>query len=104
LGTRFRFVTGGGLPTTVARWYDADVDGYRRSTAGETRAPPFHQLDVYIERKWDFDEWYLELYLDVQNVYNASNTEVFIPTFDFKRTERLPGVPIFPSLGIRGTF
>ena len=104
LGARFRFVTGGGLPDTTARWYDADADQYRRNTDGETRAPPFHQLDLYIEKKWSFDEWYLEIYLDVQNIYNASNTEAFIPTFDFKRTERLPGIPIFPSLGIRGTF
>lgn len=104
LGGRFRFVTGGGLPATSARWYDADADGYRRDIDGEERAPPFHQLDLYIEKKWSFEEWYLEVYLDVQNVYNASNTELYIPTFDFKRTERLPGIPIFPSLGIRGTF
>lgn len=104
LGARFRFVTGGGLPNTEARWYDADADGYRREIGDTERAPPFHQLDLYIEKKWSFDEWFLELYLDVQNVYNASNTEVYIPTFDFKRTERLPGIPIFPSLGLRGTF
>lgn len=104
VGARFRFVTGGGLPATSARWYDADADAYRRDIEGEERAPPFHQLDLYIEKKWSFEEWFLELYLDVQNVYNATNTEAFIPTFDFKRTERLPGIPIFPSLGIRGTF
>ncbi|MFO0723829.1 MAG: TonB family protein [Myxococcota bacterium] len=104
LGVRFRYVTGGATNATSFRYYDADADGYRREANQTVRLPPFHQLDVYIEKRWTYDQWYLELYLDVQNVYNATNTEAFIPTFDFKRDVRLPGIPIFPSIGIRGNF
>ncbi len=105
LGVRFRYVTGGGVPGTSARWFDADADAYRRSTDGALlRAPPFHQLDVYVEKRWVFDQWSLLTYLDVQNVYNQTNTEAFVSSFDFKRTEALPGIPFFPSIGLRATF
>jgi TonB family protein len=104
LGIRFRYVTGGGLPATVSRWYDADRDAYSRRISGQTRAPDFHQLDLYAEKQWTFDEWYLRAYLDIQNFYNHTNTELYAPTFDFKDQVAIPGLPIFPSIGLRGEF
>jgi len=103
-GLRFRFVTGGGLPTTDRRYYDADLDGYRRTLGDVKRAPAFHQLDLYVEKQFRFDQWSFEVYFDLQNVYNHENTEFFAPTFDFKDTVAIPGLPIFPALGIRGEF
>lgn len=105
LSARFRYVTGGGLPRTVARWYDADADEYDRETASELdRAPPFHQLDIRLDKRFTFTTWYLEVYLDVQNVYNRKNTELYVPTFDFKDEVPIPSLPIFPLLGIKGVF
>jgi hypothetical protein len=105
LSARFRYVTGGGLPQTVSRWYDSDRDEYQRSFSNALRrAPPFHQLDLRIDKRWSFDEWYLEAYLDVQNVYDRRNTEVYAPTFDFKREVAIPSLPILPILGVKGVF
>lgn len=105
LSVRFRYVTGGGLPRTLTRWYDADRDGYSRKFADDQmRTPAFHQLDVRIDKRWVYDEWYLEAYLDLQNAYNRTNTEFFAPTFDFKSTVAVPSLPIFPILGIKGVF
>jgi hypothetical protein len=103
-GARFRYVTGGGLPNTVQRWYDADEDGYDRRVEGEVRAPPFHQLDIYIEKRWVFEQWYLEFYADIQNVYNQNNTEFYTQSFDFKDQIPVPGLPILPSFGLKGVF
>lgn len=103
-GLRFRYVTGGAIGSTLARWYDADRDGYSRSFGDRRRAPDFHQLDLFIKKRFVFDEWYFEAYLDVQNVYNRTNTEFFIQSFDFKTSIPFPGLPIFPSIGIRGVF
>jgi TonB family protein len=103
--TRFRFVTGGGLPRTEARWYDSDSDDYDRETSDELRrAPPFHQLDLRIDKRFTFETWYLEIYLDVQNVYNRKNTEIYAPTFDFKDEVAIPSLPIFPLFGMKGVF
>jgi TonB family protein len=102
---RFRYVTGGGLPKTLDRWFDADRDGYVRDLSTDLlRAPAFHQLDLRVDHRWVFDEWYLEAYLDVQNVYNAKNTEVYIPSFDFKSNIAIPSLPIFPIFGVKGVF
>lgn len=103
-GLRFRFVTGGAIGSTLSRWYDSDRDGYSRSFGDRRRAPDFHQLDLFIKKRFVFDEWYFEMYLDVQNVYNRTNTEFFIQSFDFKTSVPFPGLPIFPSIGIRGVF
>jgi hypothetical protein len=105
LSLRFRYVTGGGLPRTLNRWFDADRDGYNRDVSNDLlRAPAFHQLDLRVDHRWVFDEWYLEAYLDVQNVYNAKNTEIFVPSFDFKSDIAIPSLPVFPVLGVKGVF
>lgn len=105
LSARFRYVTGGGLPQTVSRWYDADGDMYQRDFSTTLRrAPAFHQLDIRIDKRWVFDEWELEAYVDVQNVYDRRNTEVYAPTFDFKNEVAIPSLPIFPILGVKGVF
>jgi TonB family protein len=102
---RFRYVTGGGLPRTEARWYDSDSDEYDRETSLELRrAPAFHQLDLRIDKRFTFDTWYLEIYLDVQNVYARTNTELYAPTFDFKDDVAIPSLPIFPIFGMKGVF
>lgn len=105
LSARFRYVTGGGLPATNARWYDADRDQYARSVSQVAeRTPAFHQLDIRIDKQWVYDEWSLEVYLDIQNIYNRANTEFFAPTFDFKRTEPIPSLPFLPLIGLEGRF
>lgn len=104
LSMRFRYVTGGGLPTTTYRHYDADEDQYDRETGDLQRAPAFHQLDVRIDKRWIFDSWYLEAYLDINNVYNRSNTEIYVPSFDFKEEVAIPSLPFFPLIGFKGVF
>ncbi|MFW6051023.1 MAG: TonB-dependent receptor domain-containing protein [Myxococcota bacterium] len=66
------------------------------------RNPLFNRLDLRVEKQWVFDAWKLALYLDVQNVYNAKNPEGTLYNYDFSESEPLRGLPIIPSLGIRG--
>lgn len=34
------------------------------------RIPVFHQLDIRVDKVWYFKKWSLNIYLDIQNVYN----------------------------------
>jgi len=34
------------------------------------RIPAFHQLDIRVDKVWYFKHWSLNIYLDIQNVYN----------------------------------
>jgi TonB family protein len=108
LGARFRYVTG--RPRTALVYagdqYRVDSNQYFRTAGGflASRLPSFHQLDIRFEKSWAFQSWTLSAYLDVQNVYNAKNAEGFV--FDYRQREEtiVPGIPILPVIGVKGSF
>lgn len=74
-----RFLLSGGLPFTpfdvensliIQNWNvnRSGLPDYSRLNS--QRIPAFHQLDIRIDKKWFFEKWSLNLFLDVQNVYN----------------------------------
>lgn len=77
VGAKWRFV--GGTPFTP---YDTVKSGLRPawdvrniayldySRFNTLRTNSFHQLDVRVDKQYFFDKWSLNLYLDIQNVYN----------------------------------
>jgi TonB family protein len=107
IGARFRLVTGNPTTLPVTAVYDEKNDRYVRVNNACTlcdRLPAFHQLDVRIDKKWAFDHWLLNVYLDVQNVYNRQNAEGIQYNFDATQQAYQGGLPIIPSLGVRGEF
>lgn len=46
---------------------------------------PFNQLDLRIDKKWNFSQWTLDLFLDIQNVL-STQSEAF-PNYTFERNE-----------------
>lgn len=104
IGATFRLVTGNPETPIVGAIEDLD-NGLVDPIFGEinsARSPWFHRLDFRVEKLWTFDDWKFALYLDVQNVYNAANPEGTIYNRDFTERTDLPGLPIIPSLGVRG--
>jgi TonB family protein len=106
LGARFRLVSGRPDTPVLDGVFDNDRNRYRRINGeiGSTRFPFFHQLDLRVEKTWFFKLWRLSAYLDVQNIYNAENPEAILYDYRFKQSGYLRGLPIMPSLGIRGSF
>jgi TonB family protein len=105
-GWRFggRFVLASGRPTTVISGgiYDSDADAFDAISTGEiTRLPTYHQLDLRIDREWDAGPVHGTVYLEVLNVYNATNSEGVIYQYDFQRSTPLPGIPIIGTLGLQ---
>ncbi|MCU0395086.1 MAG: hypothetical protein MUF29_04205, partial [Chitinophagaceae bacterium] len=47
------------------------------------RLDAFHAMDLRIDKKWNFRKWSLNLFLDVQNLYNSLNPTQ--PGFTLKR-------------------
>jgi hypothetical protein len=77
IGGRFAF--SGGLPFTpdnipasllTYNWDRLGVGQTDWSRINSQRIRAFHQLDLRIDRKWFFAKWSLDVFLDVQNVYN----------------------------------
>ncbi len=106
IGSRFRLVSGNpstpldhGVLNASTMEY-VPVYGKRYST----RMAPFIQLDIRIDKRWVFDSWMLNAYLDLQNVFNRANAEGIDPNYNFSDTRVQQGFPIYPILGLRGEF
>ncbi|MEI9948979.1 MAG: TonB-dependent receptor [Pseudomonadota bacterium] len=110
-GARFRIVTGPldtpvlGPPALPAL-YAADAGSYSplQGKAFSTRLPLFHQLDLRIDKRWQFETWRFSAYLDIQNVYNNAAVEGLAYNYNYSRQSFQTGIPIIPSLGMRGEF
>ncbi len=103
-GAAFQLSTGRPTTSLVATTYDADVDEYDPTfrDIGQ-RLPTFHRLDLRIDRDFDIGPIRGSIYIDVQNVYNSPNTEGTLYSYHFLQSASLPGLPILPTIGIRGS-
>jgi TonB family protein len=106
VGLKFQLTSG--IPTTpiLGGVLDADTGDYSPifGRPGEAREPLFHQLDLRVDRLWLFDRWKLTAYLDLLNLYNSANTEFTVYNYDYSQSGGVTGIPIFPSLGVKGEF
>lgn len=86
IGSKFRLL--GGAPYTpynkelsaLKTIWDVTQQGiFDWERLNEKRNPTSHNLDVRVDKKWYFTKWSLNLYLDVQNVYNfKTKTQAYI--------------------------
>jgi len=105
-GSTFRLVSGNPRTPIVGSVYDANSDFYNPvyGPVNSARDPLFHQLSIRVEKAWKFKAWQLASYLDVQNVYNHRSQEGLQYSYDYARSKPVQGLPILPSLGLRGEF
>jgi TonB family protein len=110
-GARFRLVSGSLTTPLVARpalpaLYAADAGTYARLSGQpySRRLPLFHQLDVRVDKSWQFQDWRFSAYLDVYNVYNNQAVEALVYNYNYTQENYQTGLPIIPSIGIRGEF
>lgn len=103
-GATFRLVSGNPETPVIGSTFDTGT-GQFSPIYGEInslRDPAFSSLDVRVQRYWDFEDWKLAAYLDIQNVLNNVNPQGLVYNYDFSDSEPIRGLPILPSLGIRG--
>ncbi|HEY8944838.1 MAG TPA: TonB-dependent receptor, partial [Polyangiaceae bacterium] len=110
-GARFR-LTSGPLATPVVRfpdlasYYSVDAAAYApiQGKQFSERLPLSHQLDVRLDKRWQFRSWRLSAYLDIQNTYSHPAVEALTYNYDYTLSQYQTGLPIIPSLGLRGEF
>jgi hypothetical protein len=100
----FRLVSGNPTTPVTGSVYDAAGDYYTPifGPINSARNPLFHQLSVRVEKQWRFKAWGLAAYLDVQNAYNHRSQEGVQYSYDYARSAPVQGLPVLPSLGLRG--
>jgi outer membrane receptor protein involved in Fe transport len=105
-GLRLRYVTGNPSTPVLGSIYDADSDVYFPvpGAVNSERVGDFLQLDLRVEKRFDFEDWHLTAYLDVQNATNRANPEAYFYSYDYRERRMISGLPVFPALGVRGEF
>ncbi len=97
VGARWRFVSG--RPATpyllgvsaLRPVYDVNPAGVLDyNNVNTVNLGEFHQLDIRVDKIWNFEKWSLNLYLDIQNLYNfqAQAQPILFPIEDAN------GVPV----------
>lgn len=108
IGARFRYVSGPLYTpcTGVGGFYDSGAGAYECISGRpfSQRLGAFHQLDVRIDKTWDFRVWKLSAYLDLYNAYNHQSPEDLSYDFNYSRSTTQKGLPLIPSLGLRAEF
>src|SRR5439155_24435007 len=106
VGIRFRYVTGNPYTPVTGSYYDVngDVNIAQHGPTFSGRLGSFNQLDVRFDKKWTFHRWALSLYVDIQNLYRASNPEGYAYNFDYTQRQSIAGLPFLPVFGFRGDF
>ena len=106
-GARFRLVSGNmytpspTASTTRTPARSSRLPSYPRFNS---RLPIFEQLDLRVDKTWQFTHWKLGAYLDVMNVYNRGNVEGVTYNYNFTQQSTVTGIPFLPNLGLRADF
>jgi hypothetical protein len=106
MGGRFQYTTGSPYTPVTGSTYMSDANTYEPiyGPVNSKRNAAAHQLDVRVDRFFQFDSWKLSAYLDVANVYMNAPVMNYEYSYDYSEREELTGIPILPSLGVRGEF
>ncbi|EDM81623.1 tonB family protein [Plesiocystis pacifica SIR-1] len=105
IGARFRLVSGNPYTATVNGVVNGGGGGVEHiPIAGPingARLPAFHQLDLRVDKTWVYRRIKVTSYLDIQNVYNAENTEFLASSYDFQSRIPILSLPTAPSVGMK---
>jgi hypothetical protein len=90
----------------IGATFDADCGCYEPVTTGQRthRIDTFMQLDVRAEKTWLFQLWSIGAYLDIINVTNRKNQEGIDYDYRFRESTPVTSFPIFPTIGVRGSW
>jgi hypothetical protein len=103
---RFRLVSGLPYTPVTSSTFDSDNDVYVPLIGKiySQRFDAFNQLDIRIDRKFIYDTWILTAYVDIQNLYNAKNSQNIQYSYDYSQKTKVRGLPILPTFGVKGEF
>ncbi len=106
VGMRWRYVTGNPTTPNVGGIYNVDTGEYDPipGAVNSARLPDFHQLDLRVDKKWIYDTWTFNAYMDIQNVYSRANSENIQYNFDFTQRRPGAGLPLLPIVGVKADF
>jgi hypothetical protein len=69
------------------------------------RLSDYHRLDIRADRSFTYDDWSMDLYVEVLNVYGQENVVGYsYKNADYSERENQTDLPTIPSFGIKAIF
>jgi hypothetical protein len=105
-GVRFRYTTGLPRVAVVGSFYNVRDDTWQPllGARNAVRLPDFVQLDARLEKTFAFKGQTLNIFLDVQNVWNQRNPEEIVYSPDYSAKQYITGLPILAVFGAKYEF
>nr|HEX4318309.1 TonB-dependent receptor [Kofleriaceae bacterium] len=105
LGGRFQLYSGLPLTPVVGSVFASDANTYVPvyGAVNSDRAPMHTQLDLRLDHYFKWGPVDMSWFIDVQNVYLEQSTVAFFYSYDYSQRAAFSGLPIIPSIGVRGT-
>jgi len=106
LGARVRYATGFPRSEVIDAYYDARRDTFQPVFGRQNgiRIPAFFQIDARVAKHFEVAKTSIDVYLEVQNVTDRSNSEELVYNSDYTRTRYITSLPILPVAGLRWSF
>jgi hypothetical protein len=104
LGGRFQYTSGTPYTPVLGSIYESDDDRFRAlyGATNTERLPGHLQLDLRVDRSWKWGRATVSAFLDVQNATANAKIEGYTYNYDYSERTEFTGLPILPSIGIRG--
>ncbi len=106
VGGRFQYTTGEPYTPVTGAVFESDRNSYspEYGVVNSQRSSDQHQLDLRVDHLWRFDTWKLSGYVDVSNVYMNAPALGYQYNYNYTKRTEITGIPILPSIGVRGEF
>ena len=106
LGARFQYTSGEPYTPITGSIFASDQNRYTPmyGAVNSMREPAANQLDIRVDHVWTMSGWKLSAYLDVSNVYMNAPVLGYQYNENYTKRSEITGIPILPSLGVRGEF
>ncbi|WP_394820718.1 TonB-dependent receptor domain-containing protein [Pendulispora albinea] len=103
VGGRLRYSTGFPRTPVVGAFYNARRDLYEPYFGAQNsiRIPAFVQADLRVSKRFKWDPFKLELYVDVQNITNQKNREDITYNYNYTKQNYITGLPTLAVAGAR---
>jgi hypothetical protein len=105
VGARFRYTSGNPYTSQGTGALDASSATYVPTPSlvpNGARLPAFHELDLRVDRTWRLGAARLTAYVDIENVYSYGAPIGLDYSFNYTKNTLVSGLPILPSIGLRG--
>ena len=103
-GTPYTPVTSGLYNQNTGQYVPSNNSEQGLLNANNGRIPAFMQLDVRSDYDFLYNNWKLDLYVEVDNLTNQKNVSQVSYSKDYTQQLYVYGFPILPSLGVIASF